>query len=244
MMAVPERGSQHQKRNALPEPNCQPTGSGAALGNSIGKGISRLRRLANSQRRKIRPLEMNKKGTILVLDDDVSRHEVFRHIGAGFRVTSTYHVLTFAQALQADPPDLISLDHDLIGGVNADIDYDQCGCDACELVAKFAPSPVPVLIHSANGHCAQVMRRILVASGRRGKVSRVNTATVMEHGEKGGLETLRGTIEELLLSPCWPEDATTEELLEILGDDPRFVCPVRVARRKKEHPGSPNDKSR
>jgi len=175
---------------------------------------------------------LNKQRVILVLDNDPPRHAIFRAAAPECHVVQTYEVFPFAQALQeGDGPDLICLDHDLQSGANADRRCNDCGCDAAELIALRGPADVPVLIHSSNASCALVMRRILVASGRMGRVSRINTATVMAHGDRAGIETLRQEIVQLLVSPRWPEDIPTDELLEILGDDPEVICPVRASRR-------------
>lgn len=173
------------------------------------------------------------KPTILVLDDDEPRHEIFRAAAWEFDVVHAYRVSAFALSLQeAKSLALVSLDHDL-GRAYADRRCDDCGCDAAELVVRHAPAGVPVLIHSANHACSQVMRRILVAGGHTGRVSRVNIATISEHGERAGVEIIRKAIKELLASPHWPEDLTAEELLDALSDDPDLVCPVRAARTAK-----------
>lgn len=160
------------------------------------------------------------------------RHAVFRAAAPDFRVMETYQVSTFAYALrEGDAPDLIALDHDLQSSVNAGRHCNECGCDAAELVADIGPAGVPVLIHSANTPSAQRMRRILLASGRAGKVARMNLATVLALGDLGGVEALGETIRQLIASPHWPEDVPPEELAELLGDNASASCPVRAASR-------------
>jgi len=173
---------------------------------------------------------MNRK--LLVLDNDPPRHRIFREAVGEFQILNSYYVHTFEQSLRVDEPTVISLDHDLEGGVNAGRECEECGCDAAEIIARSGPPDVPVLIHSGNDHCAHVMRRILVASGRRGRVSRVNIDSMMKQGERSGIEMMREAILELLASPHWPADVSTEELLDMLGCDRRLVCPVKSAPRK------------
>lgn len=175
---------------------------------------------------------MTDEKAILVLDNDPPRHAAFRAAVPEFTVLETYAVSSFEYAMQVTGSlDLICLDHDLQSGVNADRHCEDCGCDAAELIANRGPPGVPVLIHSGNTPCAQVMRRILVASGRVGRVSRVNIATIMEHGDRGGIATLRQDILQLIESPYWPDDVSTSELLDLLGDSPELTCPVRASRR-------------
>ena len=173
------------------------------------------------------------KPVILVLDNDPPRHEMFRAAAWDMEIVHTYQVSTLEELLQETGDfGLISLDHDL-GPLYSDRppDNSECGCDAAELVVELASPGVPVLIHSANTPCAQIMRRILVQSGRRGRVARINTATVSEYGDEAGVATIRGAIQELLASPLWPEDLETNELLDMLGDDCNLICPSRAARR-------------
>ena len=58
----------------------------------------------------------------------------------------------------------------------------------------------------------------------------MNIATISEHGERAGVAVIRKAVRELLASPRWPEDFTTDELLDALADDSDLVCPVRAAR--------------
>lgn len=177
-------------------------------------------------------MQSNTKHVILVLDNDPPRHAVFRAAAPEFLVLQTYDVSTFAEALkEAEALALICLDHDLQSGVNADRGCEDCGCDAAEIVARQGPACVPVLIHSGNDLCAPIMRRILLASGRIGKVSRVNIATIMTAGDRAGVEMMGQAIQELIASPHWPEGVAVDELMEMLDDGRALICPVRATRR-------------
>jgi len=172
--------------------------------------------------------------TILCLDDDVGRHEVFKAAMRDYRLVHTYEIVTFAQAVrETQDLVLISLDHDLGGGVNRNRETEGCGCDAAELVGRYAPPEVPVLIHSDNRPAAQAMRTILVRTGRNGRIGRVSFSAVADDHDSAMILRLRTAVTELIANPCWPDDVTTDDLLDLLGDDVSAVCPYRAAKGRR-----------
>jgi hypothetical protein len=175
---------------------------------------------------------MTERTTLLVLDDDPTRHSIFAAAADPYEVLQTYQVESFREALAGCTSlGIVALDHDLGGGVNANRPLNECGCDAAELVARSVSPAVPVLIHSANGPCSQAMRLILMQAGYRGRVSRINFNTIMKGDERAGVEMIREEVLGLAKRPHWPDDLSLEELVDMLGDNPATVCPVRTPRQ-------------
>jgi len=116
---------------------------------------------------------------ILILDDSVNRHRLFRAIYGARAAVHTHTVERFREQLdmfadERTSPDLegfgvVFLDHDLTPQhYSGDVHDEECGCAAVRLlVAHYRGEPTRprVVLHTRNGSAALKMQRELEAAG-------------------------------------------------------------------------------
>ena len=107
---------------------------------------------------------------ILILDDDLTRHQDFARRYAGHERLHVATVDQFESALSRGPFQLVHLDHDLgdyVRGMSG-IEYERTGVEAAKMLAACRwceDEDVQVIIHSWNPEGARRMRAILTDAG-------------------------------------------------------------------------------
>lgn len=112
---------------------------------------------------------------ILILDDQLERHDVFRKIYHEHVVMCVFRYSEFVSEISKRRWNLVHLDHDLGDFVsNPDVWVDGwgcarefTGCEAAKLVCKLDPDlrPDRVVVHSINPDGGRKMLQILTSAG-------------------------------------------------------------------------------